>query len=133
MLGNNKPMVLEMIGIIAGFGVVAAILEIIFAKNVIYSMTGLLIGLLLAVYMLVYMNHIMVAAVDFDAKSMEKYVIKHSVIRYLSIVAVFGVVCVTDFADPIACFIGLMALKVAAYLQPLMQKIKAGMKQKKKE
>ena len=56
MVINNRSQIKQMIGIIAAFGIIAAVFEIIFAKKIIYSLLGLLIGCLLAVYMLVYMN-----------------------------------------------------------------------------
>lgn len=59
----------------------------------------------------------------FEAKAVERYIVKHSVIRYFSIVIVFGAVCITNIADPIACFIGLIGLKVSAYLQPVVSRL----------
>lgn len=123
MVINNRSQIKQMIGIIAAFGIIAAVFEIIFAKKIIYSLLGLLIGCLLAVYMLVYMNMILEKSMGFEAKAVERYIVKHSVIRYFSIVIVFGAVCITNIADPIACFIGLIGLKISAYLQPVVSRL----------
>ena len=105
MIPNDKSMIKEMVGIIIVFGLVVAVFEVIFAKRTAYSLFGLVIGCILAVYMLLYMNIILGRCMDagngYEAKAIEKYVVKHSVIRYLSIVLVFGAVCITNIADPI--------------------------------
>lgn len=124
MTSDSRTMIKEMIFIIVVFGVVAAVFEVLFAGRVIYSLAGILIGCCLAVYMLLYMNYILSRCAGLDAKGVEKYVVKHSVLRYLSVAIVFGVVCFTGIADPIACFIGLIGLKVAAYLQPVISKFR---------
>lgn len=121
---NDKYMVFEMIGVISLYAVLAIILEVVLAKNKIYSVMGIVLGSIVAVYMLIYMDQILKRSIGFDAKTVEKYVIRHSIIRYLSVVIVFGVVCFTNCVDPLACFIGLLGLKVAAYLQPIVHKIR---------
>lgn len=128
MIPNDKSMIKEMVGIIIVFGLIMAVFEVIFAKRTAYSLFGLVIGCILAVYMLLYMNIILGRCMDagngYEAKAIEKYVVKHSVIRYLSIVLVFGAVCITNIADPIACFIGVIGLKIAAYIQPVIHKLR---------
>lgn len=121
LLPGNRELVLEMTAIIALYGVVAAILETVLAKRVAYSLAGLAIGCVLAVYMLFYMNVILDRSMGNvgDQKAVERFVTKHSVIRYLSVALVFVVLCLTRIADPLACFIGLFGLKFAAFAQPL--------------
>ena len=48
---------------------------------------------------------------------------KYNIIRYLAIVASMGFVMISGFANPLSAFLGLMGLKVAAYLQPFTHKI----------
>lgn len=112
-----------MIGLIIIYGGLAAVLLIVFANRVIYSLIGLFIGCAVASYMLLYMNMVLQKCMGFEAKAVEKYVIKHSVIRYFSVVIIFGTVCITQIADPIACFIGILGLKVSAYLQPVVHRL----------
>lgn len=127
MMPNDKSMIKEMIAIIFGFGFVVAVFDVFFAKNPVYSLLGLTVGCVLAVYMLLYMNIVLfrcMESIGNDPKAIEKYVIRHSVIRYMSVVLVFGVVCITNIVNPITCFIGLLGLKAAAYLQPVIHKLR---------
>jgi len=125
MTKENKEMLTDMFIIIVVFGVIVAIIECILVSRKVYSLLGLLIGCVMAVYMFMYMNFVLNRSISFgDAKAVEKYIVKHSVIRYLSIVIVFFVICTTEIADPVSCFIGLLGLKVSAYLQPLVNKLR---------
>ena len=58
-----------------------------------------------------------------SAGSGQGKLITMSLIRYAAVVIVFG--CVTYFrlGNPIAAFVGVMGLKIAAYLQPFFHKI----------
>lgn len=123
MAGNSKSMILEMLGVIGGFGMLAAVFIAMLADRVCYSLLGLLCGLVLAGGMLLYMNHILIICAGLDGKAVEKCVIKHSIIRYIGVAVLFGLICITEIADPITCFIGLLGLKAAAYLQPLIHKL----------
>ncbi len=127
IMPNDKSMIKEMIAIIVGFCFVVAVVDVFFAKNPLYSLLGLTVGCVLSVYMLIYMNIVLFRCMDAsgsDQKAIEKYVIKHSIIRYMSIVVVFAVVCITNIVDPRTCFIGLLGLKAAAYLQPVLHKLR---------
>ena len=68
------------------------------------------------------MNHILLICAGLDGKTVERCVIKHSIIRYIGVAVSFGLICITRVADPITCFIGLLGLKAAAYLQPLIHR-----------
>ena len=46
-----------------------------------------------------------------------------NLIRYGCIVIVFMIVLLTDVLNPLITFMGLMSLKVAAYLQPFTHKL----------
>lgn len=125
MTQENKQMTKDMIFIIVVFGIIAAIIECIFVKNILYSLGGLFTGCILAIYMFVYMNIVLHRSISFgDSKAIERYIVKHSIIRYLTVVVVFFVLCITEIADPISCFIGLLGLKVSAYLQPSVNKLR---------
>ncbi len=57
-----------------------------------------------------------------DEKKVQSIAIRNNVIRYGLIAIVFLFVCLTDFMYPLAVFLGIMGLKVGAYLQPLTHK-----------
>lgn len=52
-----------------------------------------------------------------------KLITRHNIIRYMVIVIVMALVMISGFANPLSAFLGLMGLKVAAYLQPFTHKI----------
>lgn len=62
-------------------------------------------------------------ALDFSEKDAQKYVVSRSMMRYGLISIVLLVMAVTEVGDPLCCFLGIMGLKAAAYLQPFMHKI----------
>lgn len=125
MTNENKEMTKDVVIVIVVFCILAAIVECIFVNDRIYSLLGLFVGCILAIYMFLYMNRILNRSIDFkEAKAVERYIVKHSIIRYMSVVLVFLILCATKIADPISCFVGLLGLKVSAYLQPVIGKIR---------
>ena len=50
-------------------------------------------------------------------------VARHSIIRYLAVILVLGVLMITEVGNPIAAFVGIIGLKVSAYIQPLFAKL----------
>ncbi len=87
-----------------------------------YSL-GLWMGTLLAVAAGVHMWWTLDRALDFARDTAVKMMTKHNIIRYLVIVAVMACIMVSGFANPLAAFLGLMGLKVAAYIQPFTHKV----------
>lgn len=84
---------------------------------------GLAIGTVLAVLAGVHMWWAIDKALDFQESSASKMIMKHSMIRYLVIVLTLALVMISGFANPLAAFLGLMGLKVSAYLQPFTHKV----------
>jgi hypothetical protein len=86
---------------------------------------GLLIGLVLALSAAWHMYRTICRNMDLNAGSQgaaNAYAVKNSMIRYGIILVVFLAVCLTDFAYPLAVFLGIMGLKAGAYLQPFTHK-----------
>ena len=84
---------------------------------------GLWIGAALACLSGIHMWWSLDRSLDFGQDHVVKIMTKHNMIRYLVIVAVLGFLMIEGFANPLAAFLGLMGLKVAAYLQPFTHKI----------
>ncbi len=53
-----------------------------------------------------------------DEKGANAYSVRSSMVRYIIQIIVLAVICLTDFADPIATFLGLLSLKLGAYIAP---------------
>lgn len=83
---------------------------------------GLLIGILLAALMALHMAYTLDAAMNLGEEGAVKVMQKHNLLRYGVVVLVCGVVMVTEIANPLAVFLGIMTLKVAAYLEPFTHK-----------
>lgn len=62
-------------------------------------------------------------ALDLDEKSAVRSMSSHNIIRYLVFVLVIGGIAVTEIANPLSAFLGIMSLKAAAYMQPFTRKI----------
>ena len=84
---------------------------------------GLWIGVLIVVGMSIHMAWSLDIAVDCGEKGAASIMTKHNMIRYAVVVVVLGAVMVTGIANPLTAFLGIMGLKVAAYLQPFTHKL----------
>ena len=90
-----------------------------------YSL-GLWIGVLMAVAAGIHMWWSLDRALDFSQDSAVKMITKQNIFRYVAIVLIMAIIMLTKTGNPLAVFLGLMGLKVAAYLQPFTHKICAG-------
>ncbi len=115
--------VLEMMLIILLYGILVWLAGMFFAKRKMFHTSGLWIGIMIAIFMLVYMYRILRAGLYANSKEAVSYVRKHSIIRYLSVVVAYALVIFIPLGNPISCFAGIMSLKLAAYMQPLMHKL----------
>ena len=84
---------------------------------------GLWLGVLTACLMAVHMAWSLNIAMDQGEKGAAVVMTKHNLIRYAVVVIVEGVIMVTGIANPLTSFLGIMGLKVAAYLQPITHKL----------
>lgn len=110
------------IGIIL-WGVLCQISGVWFVKDKVGYSLGLWIGIFLALAAGFHMWWALDKALDFTQDAAVKIMVKYNIIRYLIIVLVLAVVMITDVANPLTAFLGLIGLKVAAYIQPFTNKI----------
>ena len=70
-------------------------------------------------------------ALDLGQEGAVKKMRSYSLIRYAVALMVLGMMMIFDFAGPLTAFLGLMGLKVSAYLQPLLHRgfVRLGWKQ----
>ncbi len=83
---------------------------------------ALWIGVVLALVTVVHMYRTLDKALDLGAGA-QKVVLTANMVRYGCIVLVFVIVLWTGVLNPLITFLGLMSLKVAAYLQPFTHKL----------
>lgn len=123
------PTLLELwLGILA-YGVVFEIALLVFSRNPSYSI-GLWIGVFLAAAGAFHMWWSLDRGLDLPEKEAVKSLGAQNIIRYVVLVIVLGVLMYTNLANPILAFCGYMGMKVSAYLNPLIHRLRAGKKEK---
>lgn len=110
-----------LVGTVA-FGLIVWGIIFWFVERKIYFTLGLWLGVLMALLAACHMWWGINKAVDLgDGAS--KYILSQNMVRYGVIIVIFGIICILDFANPLAAFAGIMGLKAGAYLQPFTHKI----------
>lgn len=122
------PTLLELwLGILA-YGVVFEIALLVFSRNPSYSI-GLWIGVFLAAAGAFHMWWSLDRGLDLPEKEAVKSLGAQNIIRYVVLVIVLGVLMYTNLANPILAFCGYMGMKVSAYLNPLIHRLRVGKKE----
>ena len=106
------------------YGVVFQLALLVFSRKAAYSL-GLWIGVLLAIACSVHMWWSIDRGMEQAAKQAARTVGTNNLLRYLVLVIVMFVLVYTNFANPIFAFLGYMGMKISAYLNPWLSKIRA--------
>lgn len=125
MTSKIDETLLELLMGILCFTVLCQLVGMWFVPSMSAYSIGLWIGALLAAVSAVHMWWALDRNLTINAdneKGAQAFATKWSMIRYGVILIVFLILCLTEFAYPLAAFLGIMGLKVGAYLQPLMKK-----------
>lgn len=113
-------------GLVLGIIVYGAVVELAgvwFVSDKLSYTIGLFIGIALACGMAVNMAVVLQDAVDVYGESgAQAKVIAKSILRYVIVVIVFFVMMKWNIGNLITAFIGVLGLKVSAYLQPFAHK-----------
>lgn len=113
---------LELMLGIAGFGVLCQAAGVWLVKDRAGYSIGLWLGVLCGLFMAVHMWRSLNMALDRPEAGAQKLIRAHSLLRYGVAAAVFLGIALSGFANPLAAFLGIMGLKVSAYLQPFTHK-----------
>lgn len=109
-------------GLILGilvYGVLVEVTGVWFASDKLRYTTGLIIGIATACGMAINMAVVLQDAVDVYGESAARSkIVAKSILRYLIVVIVFFVMMKWKLGNPIIAFVGVLGLKVSAYLQP---------------
>ena len=111
-----------LIGILL-YGVVCEAVGLIFVKDRLFYSIGLLIGILCAMGMAVHMAWSLNMALDLGESGAVKKMQLHNLLRYGIVVVVIFALWLSGIGNPVVAFLGIMGLKVAAYLQPFTHKL----------
>ena len=119
----DEVLVRDMIKIMALYGIIIQIICLIIPGNHLKMTAGLWIGVGAGVAMLIHMRNTLNEALDLGEDGAQKYMQKRYAIRYASVVVGFIALTYLDIVNFITLLVGIMGLKVAAYLQPLAHKL----------
>ena len=104
------------------YGVLCEIVGLIFVKNRLFYSIGLAAGIVCALFMATHMAWSLSQALDMAEGDAVKKMQVHNILRYLIVVLVFFLLLFTGLGNPLSAFLGVMGLKVAAYVQPFTHK-----------
>lgn len=113
---------LELILGILFLGIVCLLAGVFFVEEPGLYAVALMLGVMLALITAYHMYRTLDKALDLGADA-TKVVTRANLIRYVCIVAVFGLVWLSGRLNPLVTFLGLITLKFAAYMQPLTHKV----------
>ena len=114
-----------LVGIIF-FTLISWLVGVWFVDSAFKYTIGLWIGAALACVSAIHMQFSLQRNFDRNAgdeKAVQGTAIRSNMLRYLLVIVVFALLCVTDFSYPLAAFLGIMGLKAGAYLQPFTHRV----------
>lgn len=104
------------------YGVLCEIVGLIFVKERLFYSVGLIAGIVCALFMATHMAWSLNQALDMSENDAVRKMQTHNILRYMIVVFVFFLLLYTGLGNPLSAFLGVMGLKVAAYLQPFTHK-----------
>lgn len=105
------------------FGILCQIIGPFFVKEKLFYSMGLWIGVLCAMAMAIHMAWSLSIALSLGEEGAVKMMQKHNLLRYGVLTLVLGGLMILRIGNPLSAFLGVMGLKVAAYLQPITHKL----------
>lgn len=111
-----------LIGILI-YGALCEGIGLLFVSDRLSYSIGLLTGIVCALFMAVHMAWSLDRALDFGEEGAVRKMQGYNLLRYGIVVVAFFCLYLTDAGNPIVAFLGVMGLKVAAYIQPFTHKL----------
>ena len=105
------------------YGILAQFIGVWFVPDWRKYTIGLWIGVAAAVFMAIHMAVVIADVTDFMTEKQAKAkAVLHAILRYGIIAVAFGLMTYFEIGYVLAALLGVISLKISAYLQPLMQK-----------
>ncbi len=106
------------------YGIVIQVAGVWFAEDKLRYSSGLWIGILTAMGMAYHIARMIAETIDcVDAHKARIQITAKGILRYAAVVIVFTVTMYFDLGNLITLFLGVMGLKISAYLQPSLHKV----------
>ena len=109
------------IGIIV-YGLIIQFTGVWFVEDKIRYSSGLWIGIACAIGMAIHLAIVLEEAVRFNDGNTKRLSVK-SVLRYAVVVVVIFLMMYFNLGNLVTAFLGILGLKVSAYVQPFMHKV----------
>ena len=114
-------------GLIAGiviFGLLVQFTGVWFVEDKLGYSIGLWYGVAIGIGMAINLATVIYDAVTFDGEgNANKRVAAKSMLRYIVVAILFGILGYFEFGNLFTAFLGVMCLKFSAYSQPLLNKL----------
>ena len=114
-------------GLVAGiviFGVLVQVTGVWFVEDKMGYSIGLWYGVAIGIGMAINLATVIYDAVTFDGEgNASKRVAAKSMLRYIVVAILFGILGYFEFGNLFTAFLGVMGLKFSAYAQPLFNKV----------
>ena len=114
-------------GLVAGiviFGLLVQLTGVWFVEDKLGYSIGLWYGVAIGIGMAINLATVIYDAVTFDGEgNANNRVAAKSMLRYLVVAILFGILGYFEFGNLFTAFLGVMGLKFSAYAQPLLNKI----------
>ena len=125
-MGNINKTVWELLLGILLSGIILEILGVMVVKDKLYYSTGLGIGIGLAIFMTFSISTSVQKAVDVGEGGAKMKMISSYVVRTIVVLNVIVLTGVMKLGHLVGLILGIMTLKVAAYIQPVTHKFLTG-------
>lgn len=102
------------------FGVLCQVSIVWFVKDKAGYSIGLWLGILAAALTVLHLSISLDRALDLGEGGAKKHMVIQNLVRYFVLIFFLVLLMITDFANPLAAFLGLMGVKAGAYLQPFI-------------
>lgn len=113
------------------FGMICQCTIVFFVKDKAGYSIGLWLGILMAIITTFHLSISLNKALDYDEGGAKRHMVIQNLVRYFVLILFLGLLMITDFANPLAAFLGLMGIKAGAYMHPLCHKIIGKIRNKK--
>ena len=124
-------------GLVAGivlYGVVIEILVLIFSRDRLGYSIGLWYGAMIGIGMAVNLASVIYDTVSLgDSDLAQKRAVAKSILRYVVVVILFFLLGLFEFGNLLMALVGVMGLKVSAYLQPALMRFSSNIISKKND
>ncbi len=104
------------------YGIIVEVIGLILVENRFSYSLGILVGYICVVLMTCHMYLTLEKALDMDPDSASKYVLRNSILRYVSLFAILVGIMLIPQISVIAVIIMIFGMKISAVLQPQISK-----------